>query len=164
MQKITENWKPIPGYEGSYAVSDFGNVRSIRRNKNLTLLNSIGYRQVVLSVGNNQSRLLVHRLVIDAFQGLKTGFVIDHINANRADNRLENLRQVTVRQNLTFTNVNRKRKEISLTGMTGVWKNGNGYSARIYIKGKGTVYLGIHKTAELAHEKYKKAIANENFI
>lgn len=42
---------------------------------------------------------LVHRLMVQAFRGIPKGFVIDHINGIKNDNRLENLEAVTIKEN-----------------------------------------------------------------
>lgn len=87
---MQEVWKPIPGYEGRYEVSNQGRVRSNK--KILALCNvSSGYKAV--SLGKNNSKL-IHRLVAAAFLGaapLDKRLVL-HGNGDRFDNRLSNLR------------------------------------------------------------------------
>lgn len=79
---------------------------------------------------------------------------IDHINRNRKDNSIKNLRSCTLSQNQS----NRKLNSNSSTGFTGVtyMKNRGKYKATIY-KNSQPIYLGLYETAELASEAYKKA-------
>jgi len=78
---------------------------------------------------------------------------LDHINGNRLDNRIENLRPVTVRQNAQ----NRKRhRKGSLVGCHQQRaKSGNliGWESTIYFKGKSN-YLGYFQSEEEAHLCY----------
>lgn len=67
---------------------------------------------------------------------------IDHINRNRSDNRLENLREVTRSQN----NMNATRA-IGKSGHAGVWQNGSGFCAMFRVDGR-RVYVGQFRTAE----------------
>jgi hypothetical protein len=112
----TENWKPIPGYEGSYEVSDLGRVRSLARRVRLVahgieMTRSVpprilrpgkqsasGHLSVALGKGNSQS---VHVLVLLAFVGsAPEGCECLHIDGNATNNTLENLRWGTRRDNL----------------------------------------------------------------
>ena len=105
-----EIWKPIKGYEGSYEVSNLGNVRSLARvitymqdGKPRTrqihpkLLKPIkvtnGYLHVNLKGVNLPNRYFsVHRLVATAFiQNPDNLPQVNHINENREDNRANNL-------------------------------------------------------------------------
>ncbi len=59
-------------------------------------LTTLGYLQVAI----NEKNKSVHRLVWEAFNGvIPEGYEIDHINGDRKDNRLCNLRLVTHKQN-----------------------------------------------------------------
>ena len=59
-----EIWKDIPGYDNKYQVSNFGNVRSVKRKKNLRLFkNNNGYMNVVLYKNSRKKHWRVHRLV-----------------------------------------------------------------------------------------------------
>ena len=111
-----EIWKDVPGYEGQYQVSDQGRVRSLDRvvicagavkgtypsHKKGRLLcpgpiNS-GHLSVVLGRGGTK---LVHQLVLRAFIGPPPDkHEVCHNNGNPADNRLENLRWGTRRENI----------------------------------------------------------------
>jgi hypothetical protein len=121
MNKTTEIWKPVVGYEGLYEVSDWGNVRKlpVLRNENaqpkrwspypsdkprlLALtLDSHGYHQVALRKDGKGRRHLLHRLVLIAFSGPPpfVGAQVNHRNGNKLDNRFLNLEWMTVQQNV----------------------------------------------------------------
>lgn len=64
-----EIWKDIPGYEGRYKISNYGNVYSEYSKRNLTLgTEKGGHRTVGLRMsGGKQKVCQVHRLVAQAF-------------------------------------------------------------------------------------------------
>ena len=65
--------------------------------------NIAGYLQVNIPVRNTTD--LVHRLVAEAFLSNPKGYnEIDHLNHNRLDNRIENLRWVTHKENMSNSN------------------------------------------------------------
>lgn len=92
-----EIWKPVPGYEGLYAVSNKGNVKTfLNRNgkKHLKLRrNRFGYYRVALYKDKKVKSMGVHRVVALAFIGQppQEDFVINHINGIKTDNRVENI-------------------------------------------------------------------------
>lgn len=97
-----EQWKPIPGYEGSYAASSHGRVRSLDRITDRgrkwrgRLLTPTpmknGYLLVTLWRNGRQRTQLVHRLILAAFHGpCPDGGEALHRDGKRANNRLENL-------------------------------------------------------------------------
>lgn len=100
---ITEEWRPILGYEGLYEVSDAGRVRSIARVKSAKIMalgDSRGYKNVELWKDGIGKRFTVHRLVCLSFIGPRPdGFDINHRNGVKADNSLKNLEYVTKSQN-----------------------------------------------------------------
>lgn len=112
---MIEEWKDVKGYEGLYQVSNFGNVRSLPRTKVrvdgiirhdkgklLPLSNSHGYTAVRLHKPHDfKGRLFrVHILVAGAFiPNPENKPFIDHINTIRDDNRVENLRWCTAKEN-----------------------------------------------------------------
>ena len=111
----------------------------------------------------NNVNIMAHRLVwlmhFGSFEGQ-----IDHINGNRADNRIENLRIVTNTQNQW----NRKISKNSKTGIKGVRvRPDNGkFEARICVNNK-RVILGSYDDLELAElvtmearDKYHGKYAN----
>lgn len=102
----TEVWKPILGFEGIYEVSSLGRIKSFRNPKERILTpvkNGRGYMKVILYKSDLKKQITVHQLVSIAFlnhtpNGNK--LVIDHINDDRTDNRLDNLQVVTQSFNL----------------------------------------------------------------
>lgn len=89
--------------------------------------------------------MLSHRAIWAMVHGEWPEF-IDHINGDRADNRLSNLRAVTRTQNSR----NRRLNKNNTTGHTGVKKMPNGrWSARIRVDGKNK-WLGTFDSRDEA--------------
>lgn len=117
-----EIWRDIAGYNGAYQVSSLGRVRSTDRVINLSngrqrhvsghIIqphdNGIGYLQANLMDTDHKSHaMLVHKLVLDSFLPLSDAEAsmtnlsdVDHIDNDRTNNKLSNLRRVSHRDNL----------------------------------------------------------------
>jgi HNH endonuclease/AP2 domain len=106
-------------------------------------------------------RYLAHRLARFWLRGEWTPphLEIDHINGNKADNRLCNLRHCKPSQNRMNRGVpahnTSGKKGVSFRKERGKWR------AEIHISGKKR-HLGYFETAELAHAAYYKA-ATEHY-
>lgn len=140
-------WKDVPGYEGIYIVSNYGDVIRISKN---SIRNK--RRSKVLFNGSNRKSFLVHRIVASAFLGLdmkdKNTFV-DHRNGDQSDNRIENLRLCSASQN----QANRKHKGYCWDKRTNSFK----VELTKTIGGKTIrIWGGRHKTEEDAIEAYKR--------
>lgn len=103
---ITEEWKDIKGYEGIYKISNFGNVMRFYKTKTRLMHptnGKAGYPLIALSKHNKRKLYTVHRLVAEAFipkvRGKK---YIDHIDGNRSNNNVSNLRWCTFKENCRF--------------------------------------------------------------
>lgn len=102
-----EIWKNIEGYE-NYRVSNLGRVKSLnyRRTGRKEILKCYkdrnGYLIISLSQGKGKNNwFLVHRLVAQAFiPNPDNKPQVDHINTDRTDNRVENLRWCTREENM----------------------------------------------------------------
>ena len=99
-----EEWKVIQDFP-DYEVSTLGHIKS----SNCLLKpyeSKRGYLVVSLYKNKKQYRKTIHRLVAQAFiDNLLNEECVDHINRNRLDNRIENLRWVNKKQN----GINRQR-------------------------------------------------------
>lgn len=73
---------------------------------------------------------------------------VDHINLNRSDNRIANLRAVTHQQNML--NLPKKASQV---GLTGVYRTKSGFMAQTNFSGR-RYYIGHYKTAAEAKEAY----------
>jgi len=103
--------KDIIGYEGKYAVDEDGDVwsKNYRRTGKMKKLkpgiNSTGYPNVVLSKDGKKKGKLVHRLVAQAYlPDFCEELQVDHIDRDKLNNNLSNLRMVTNQQNAFNTN------------------------------------------------------------
>jgi len=115
--KKVEEWRDIPNYEGYYQASDFGRVRSLDRTvvfsdgrerfyKGRVIKGSVdkGYRRTTLNLDGVGMNFKLSQLVAMAFLGHEPdghNLVVDHVNGDRSDDRVENLRIVTHRANLS---------------------------------------------------------------
>lgn len=114
---MIENWRPVPGYEDRYEVSDQGNVRSrsfmqryllrtgveaFRQTKPRIIAQQVtnsGYALVHLHLNGHRQARTVHTLVAAGFLP-GTSEVVNHLNGNKLDNRLCNLERATYSENI----------------------------------------------------------------
>jgi len=106
-----------------------------------------GYRRIGLYGG----AYLAHRLIWLYVHGRWPEEEIDHINRQRDDNRLVNLREASRGENV------RNQRRYNKTGYAGTYKiSKNRWVAQIKVAGK-SLHLGTFDTPEAAHETYIKA-------
>jgi len=99
------------------------------------------------------SGYLVHRIVYKLHHGVDPDH-IDHINGDKLDNRIENLRSVSQTENGKNVKLNKNNK-IGYLGVHMV-KNNNKWWAQIKVDGKG-IYLGSFDNKQDAINARKEA-------
>lgn len=102
-----EIWKEIKDYNGSYEASNYGAIRSLNyAHTNTTRelkqeTTKFGYKRVVLCKDGVAKRYLIHRLIAETFiENQDNKPCIDHIDGNRGNNAIDNLRWCTYSENL----------------------------------------------------------------
>ena len=143
----------IKGYEGKYAVDEDGNVwsknyrRTGRTQKLKGGINSNGYLQVMLCEDGKKKTKKVHRLVAEAFlPDYSVELDVDHIDRDKLNNNLSNLRMATRQQN-----------QFNTTAKGYTWHKPNQkWLAQIMKDGKQH-YLGLFTTEEDARQAYLTA-------
>ena len=93
------------------------------------------------------SCMRMHRVIMNPPKNMQ----VDHINHNGLDNRKENLRIVTHREN----HCNRIHQ--NRNGLPGAFNIKGYYFSQIKVNGK-TIFLGKFKTALEAHNKYMEIV------
>ena len=116
-------WKEIKGFEGLYQISEFGDVKSLKK-KSIRILKQglveIEFKEKIMSTSkitnktrykmigltkrdgsNKKTHRLIHQLVYENFVGeIKNEYVIDHIDEDRNNNHYSNLQQITQKENV----------------------------------------------------------------
>lgn len=128
--KQEEIWKPVVGYDGIYEVSNLGRVKTLPRTVQTSagvryvkekircgLLGKRGYVTIGLVKQGVKRTVCVHRLVLSAFvSNAQNKSDVDHIDGDRTNNNLSNLRWSTRKENLNNPNTKphmaKSRKEI----------------------------------------------------
>lgn len=97
---------------------------------------------------------LAHRVAWAHFHGRWPNDTIDHKDRNRANNRIDNLREATLSQQHGNMPVAKRNK----LGRKGVWywKKKNRFRAAIYKQGR-CYHIGLFETAEEASAAYAEA-------
>src|SRR6056300_180405 len=110
-----EQWKPYHTYQ----VSNLGRIKNSKTGRILKLNYDMrGYHKVDLYIDKKRKAYKVHRLVMLVFEGdrpydnnRKEYYQIDHINRNKKDNRLCNLRYCTRDENMKNIKIKTKHKK-----------------------------------------------------
>jgi len=100
----------------------------------------------------NGYEYLAARLAWKIIHGTDPAGEIDHINRDRADDRISNLREASRSQN----QMNKIVRKTTMSGVKGVTRSGVGWRAVIKHYGN-SVHLGTFSTKEQAGNAYKEA-------
>lgn len=173
---MIEEWKDLPGFNGKYQVSNLGNVRTINRVCNThnggsyirkgcmlkLVINNRGYYHLNLwdSEKNKAVNLRVHIMVAMTFLGhdpCGMKVVVDHIDSNKLNNRVDNLQLTTQRINSSKS----LRKTSSKYVGVSFDKVRNKWMSSIYCNGKRK-HLGRYNCELVAHVAYIKELNKLN--
>ena len=141
----------IIGYEGLYKINKVGEVLGVKRNKVLKwCLDNHGYYIVNLSKNGKVKPHKFHRLIgIHFIPNPGELECIDHINRIRTDNRIENLRWISKREN----NINSGR----------VINRRGSIRTRPYTKKDGSITISYIVRYKLPNEYGTKKQKNKSF-
>lgn len=113
-----EVWKQISGY--NYSISNLGRIKNEKTNLLLKPSITCGYYKVRLSNNGKVKDFMIHHLVYCLFNevdSIPNGYVIDHIDGDKLNNKLNNLRLITLSDNvlnaLYKTKTNRSCKKVA---------------------------------------------------
>lgn len=170
----TEIWKDVVGYEGYYKVSNLGRVKSMERYvtqgnhkryvKERIKKQSIdpnGYLRVTLCKDRKSVQIPIHRIIAEAFiPNPENKSEIDHINTNRIDNRIENLRWSTRYENthnpLTLQNCKERvytKERTEKINKTRIERGRKCAPKKVYQYSKAGVFIKEYSCAKKAGEE-----------
>lgn len=137
-------WKKIPLTQGKFAIVDPEDYEVIMQWKWYFTIKGYAARTV------SKKTIFMHRII----NNTQTGFITDHINGNKLDNRKTNLRICTGYQN----QASRGKQTNNTSGFKGVSLNKKQcmYIAMICTHGK-QIYLGRFTSAIEAARAYNEA-------
>lgn len=156
-------WMPIKGFDDRYEISNTDRVRAKAKvfkdrtmpPKELSVfVDDKDYKACTLDGVNYR----IHRLKYEAFVGeIPEGMIVDHINRNRLDNRLENLRLVDPPVSV-FNRTLPYRPDIQDCSKCQKYRNKeNAHPFRLRFSENGKRYtVGYFNTYEEAENEYKR--------
>ena len=129
----------------------------VKPNRNIVIGNEAGCIKSdgYVDIKINGKHYKAHRLIWKMLKGEEPPKYIDHINQNKLDNNIENLREVTSSQN----SLNNKAKGCCFHKTSGKWVAYIGINKKI-------IYLGIFNTeaeATAVYKNYKTVYTGEAF-
>ena len=96
-----EVWAKVKGYEEIYAISNYGRIKNITKDRLLSPINNgVGYYRVELRRNNVGKKQYIHRMVAEAFLlNPHKKAEVNHKDGNRSNNHVSNLEWVTSSEN-----------------------------------------------------------------
>lgn len=147
-----EEWRAIKEYP-QYEVSTMGRIRNVKTHRERKPdMNSCGYGRLRLQVKGGNVRKFIHRCVAEAFLVRpETKCVVDHIDGNRSNNAVSNLRWTTQSENL----LNGKVRKSSLP--KNIIRYGRGYRWRVRVEGEVHISAKTYDTPQDAYAAFVPA-------
>jgi hypothetical protein len=159
---MTEVWKIITEYP-NYSISNFGVVKNIITDR-ILVNNKLrgGYLIIGLSKNGKRKRFLISRLVGEYFlDNFNPSLDIDHIDRDKQNNNINNLRCVSRSEN----NRNRNKNGSCTSKYKGVCFNKQNCKWKAYVKNNGKViHLGLFENEEDASKKYLDWNAENGYL
>ena len=159
-----EHWALIDGYD-NYEISSFGRVRNNKTSRIANInTDDKGYYRIQLRKDGSGKTHRVHILVAFAFLEKKEEHTqVDHIDRNRGNNMLSNLRWATRSEN----NRNASKSKNNTSGIQGVHfdKKGNRWISTWYGEKKYTKSFSVKTYDDQAKpmaDEHRKLMAKEN--
>ena len=151
----------IVGYEGLYKINKNGDVWSCKRKKFLSIYkDNYGYFCLKLSKDNHKTHHLLHRLLAQVFIPNSENLpLIDHIDQNKTNNNLDNLRWCSHSTNQR----NKKKGKANSSGFYNISTNGNEYW-RISFEKDNKILFSKHYNKNKYTIEEVVAIRNEKYI
>ena len=163
---MTELFKDINGYDGLYQISNFGNVKSLHTiNSSKKDISGIrksqthknGYKFICLYKDSVGSQFRIHRLVADAFLTNEYNYAqVDHIDGDKNNNKVSNLRWCSLHQNMSFENRKTQKNYSKFVGVS-FDKNINKFKATIKKNGVSK-FLGYYSDENEASKAYQSEL------
>lgn len=152
-----ETWAQIDGFN-DYQVSNFGRFRNCTNGHILNKIKddaSNEYKKVKLKKNNETFFLKSHKIVAETFiYNPHNKPLIDHIDGNKANNHVSNLRWATYSENAMNRTKANKNNGLKYKGVV---FNGKVYQAMYRLNGKRH-HIGSFKTEDEAGEAYNNAV------
>lgn len=145
--------REIPLTQGQVALVDDEDYKKLSKYKWFAIKYQVdNFYAARQTPGHNGKLIRMHRQILDF---IPAGHEVDHFNGNSLDNRKENLRVVTHRQNMQNKHINTSSK------YPGVYwdKHAEKWHTQIRINGKRES-LGYYESEEAAFVAYRDAISN----
>lgn len=115
-----EKWEWIKGYKGIYQISNLGRFKSFRGCKQGHIMsnkNKNGWYFTVNLYADDKKRITrrIHRLVVEAFIGeIPKGYQIHHIDGNKQNNAVSNLKIIHPKEHRKETEKERPQMILGL--------------------------------------------------